>query len=153
MMRMLKSKNQQPTTPTQPLPPPPIITGPQNPFRQNPSAPGGGVIIGSGNGLGVNKYTTYSRDVGDPIANTINYLFPIIGDDARHAYLDTLDRAVRGDFASKADIKQAFLSDYKFLVQSDWNQYYKNDPESWKPAFQERYSTWLDKATNYFIRN
>lgn len=36
----------------QPLPPPPppdqpVIIGPQNPFQQNPSAPGGGVIIGN----------------------------------------------------------------------------------------------------------
>lgn len=150
-MRMLKQKNQEPVDPppTSPLPPPSIV-GQQNPFQQNPSAPGGGVTIG---GKPITTVPLNREKYDDPIASSFNYLFPFASNDLKLAYLDTLDRTVRGDYTSKAQIKQNFINDYKYLTQADWNEYYKDNPQLWVSQFQPRYSSFMNKVTTFFLGN
>ncbi len=143
-IRILKKNTSQPPTvtpipPTQP--PPPSIVGPENPFQQNPSAPGGGVTIGPGTGIG---------QAGMPIHSTLTYLFPVVSKTARGSFIDTVDRAAHGDFPTKQDVKQGFIDDYQYALPIQENLAYHGNTQVAKKAFSHRLNTWMDEVMGYF---
>lgn len=148
-IRMLRRDNQQPTTtitpipPTQPPPPPPSIVGPQNPFQQNPSAPGGGVIIGPGTGIGQGGGTM-------PIHSTLTYLFPVAAETAKASFIDTVDHAAHGDYPTKKDVKQGFINDYTYALPIEENLTYRGHKGVAKKAFSHRLDTWMDDVMGFF---
>lgn len=120
-----------------PIPPPQII-GPPNPLQQNPSAPGGGVIIDG------------KRAKKEPIATTLNYLFPVAAWTTKKSFEDVLNHAARGDYPTKQDVKTAFVNDYSYIYNSEFQYVYGGDRSKAKSDFQKRYDTWFDKISDYF---
>jgi hypothetical protein len=131
-----------PIPPTQP--PPPSIVGPENPIQQNPSAPGGGVIIGPGKGIGQAGPSTM------PIHSTLTYLFPVMAETARASFIDTVDRAAHGDFPTKKDVKQGFVNDYTYALPIQENLRYHGNTQVAKKAFSHRLDTWMDDVMSFF---
>jgi hypothetical protein len=141
-IKMLKKGNGTDSSPPPtitPIPPPPIV-GPPNPFQQNPSAPGGGVII---DGMPNRKV--------NPIADSLNYLFPVVSQTTKLAFGDVLDRAAHGDYPTKKDVKTAFMDDYAYILPREFQLAYGTGGKGTaKSAFKLRYDTWFDKISDYF---
>lgn len=139
-IRMLKKSSSVPPPTVTPIPPP-QITGPPNPFQQNPSAPGGGVII---DGMPTNKKSI------NPIAESFNYLFPALSTTIKLSTADVLDRAAHGDYPTKKDIKTDFMTDYAYILPRELDVNYGMQNQKIVPSFKLRYETWWDKVSNYF---
>ncbi len=143
-IRLLRKNSSPPpptVTPIPPTIPPPSIVGPENPFQQNPSAPGGGVTIGPGTGIG---------QAGMPIHSTLTYLFPVVSKTVRGSFIDTVDRAAHGDFPTKQDVKQGFINDYQYALPIQENLAYHGNTQVAKKAFSHRLNTWMDEVMGYF---
>ncbi len=141
-MKILKKGNGTDSSPpptVTPIPPPSIVA-PPNPFQQNPSAPGGGVII---DGMPNRKV--------NPIANSLNYLFPVVSQTTKMAFADTLDRAAHGDYPTKKDVKTAFLNDYAYILPKEFQLAYgSGGKQAARSAFKLRYDSWFDKISDFF---
>ncbi len=147
-IRILKENNttsssSSPPPTVTPIPPPSIV-GPENPIQQNPSAPGGGVIIGPGKGIGQAGPSTM------PIHSTLTYLFPVMTETARASFIDTVDRAAHGDFPTKKDVKQGFVNDYTYALPIQENLRYHGNTQVAKKAFSHRLDTWMDDVMSFF---